>query len=49
MTWSVLLIRSSEKFEFMTFFVFEVKESIAGIPTELPCLGDFEHPDQLPV
>ena len=29
--------------------VFEVKESISDIPTELPCLGDFENPGQLPV
>ena len=28
---------------------FEVKESIADIPTELPCLGDLENPGQLPV
>ena len=30
-------------------YVFEVKESIADISTELPCLGDFENPGQLPV
>ena len=27
----------------------EVKESIFDIPNELPCLGDFENPSQLPV
>ena len=30
-------------------YVFEVKESISDIPTELPCLGYFENPGQLPV
>ena len=34
---------------FFTIYVFEVKESIADIPTELPCLGDLENPGQLPV
>ena len=34
---------------FFTIYVFEVKESISDIPTELPCLGDLENPDQLPV
>ena len=29
--------------------VFEVNESNADIPTELPCLGDLEKPGQLPV
>ena len=29
--------------------IFEVKKSIADIPTELPCLGDLENPGQLPV
>ena len=24
-------------------------ESIVGIPTKLPCLGDLENPDQFPV
>ena len=28
-------------------YVFEVKESIADIPTELPCLGDLENPGQV--
>ena len=30
-------------------YVFEVKESISDIPTELPCSGDLENPGQLPV
>ena len=34
---------------FYTFFVIKVKESIADIPTELPCLSDLENPSQLPV
>ena len=34
---------------FFTIYVFEVKESIADIPTELPCLSDLENPSQLPV
>ena len=28
---------------------FEDKESIADIPTELPCSGDLNNPSQLPV
>ena len=34
---------------FFTIHVFEIKESIADIHTELPCLGDLENPGQLPV
>ena len=34
---------------FYTIYVFKVKESSADIPTELPCLSDFENPNQLPV
>ena len=34
---------------FFTIYVFEVKESIADIPTELPCSGDLENPGQFPV
>ena len=30
-------------------YVFEGKESIFDIDTELPCLDDLENPDQLPV
>ena len=33
----------------LEIYVFEVKESISDIPTELPCSGDLENPDQLPV
>ena len=34
---------------FHTIYVFEVRESIADISTELPCLGDLENPGRLPV
>ena len=34
---------------FFTIHVFEGKESISDIPTELPCFGDLENPGQLPV
>ena len=34
---------------FFSIHVFEVKESIADIPTQLPCLGDLENQGQLPV
>ena len=34
---------------FHTIHVFEVRESIADIFTELPCLGDLENPGRLPV
>ena len=34
---------------FLTIHVFGVKESIADISTELPCLGDLENPSRLPV
>ena len=30
-------------------YVFEVKELISDIHTEIPCLGDLENPGQLPV
>ena len=33
----------------MNIHVFGVKESIADISTELPCLGDLENPGTLPV
>ena len=33
----------------MTIHIFEIKESIADISTELPCLGDLENPGKLPV
>ena len=50
MTWPILLIRSSKKFEFMTVFMFSRGgKSIFDIISELPCLGDLENPDQLPV
>ena len=34
---------------FVTIYVIKVKESIADIPTELPCLGDLKNLDQLPM
>ena len=34
---------------FFSIDVFEVKESNADIPTDLPCSGDLENPGQLPV
>ena len=34
---------------FFTIYVFEVKESIVDIPTELRCLSDHENPSELPV
>ena len=34
---------------FFSIYVFEGQESIADIPTELPCLDDLENPGQLPV
>ena len=34
---------------FFTIYVFEVKESISDIPSELPCSDDFENLGQLPV
>ena len=34
---------------FYTIRVFEVRESIADISTELPCLGNLENPGKLPV
>ena len=43
---SQFFVSSHNLFE---IYVFEVKESIAEISTELPCLGDFENPGQLSV
>ena len=34
---------------FFTIYVFKIKESIADIPTELPCYGDLKSLGQLPV
>ena len=33
---------------FFSIHLSEVTKSIAGIPAELPCLGDLENPGQLP-
>ena len=35
--------------KFYNVYVYKVKESIADIPIELPCLSDLENPSQLPV
>ena len=43
---SKVFVSSHNLFE---IYVFEVKESISDIPTELPCSGDLENPGQLPV
>ena len=43
---SKVFVSSHSLFE---IYVFEIKESIFDIPTELPCLGYLENPDQLPV
>ena len=46
----VLVIVSCGFFEIsFTIYVFEVRESFADIPTELPCLGDLKNLSQLPV
>ena len=34
---------------FFTIYVFQVKEFMADIHTELPCLSDLKNPSQLPV
>ena len=44
--WGLCLI---DFHSFFTIHIFEGTESIADIPTELPCLGDLKNPDQLPV
>ena len=43
---SQIFVSSHNLFE---IYVFEVKESISDIPTEIPCLGDLENPGQPPV
>ena len=48
-TWRYWWLCLIDFWNFFTIYVFEVKESIAYIPTELPCLGDLENPGQLPV
>ena len=44
--WSLCLM---DFHNFFSIYVFEVKESISDIPTELPCSSDLENLDQLPV
>ena len=43
------MILSYDFLNFFTIYVFEGKESIADIPTELQCSGDQKNPSQLPV
>ena len=43
------MILSYEFSKFLQYSCFEVKESIADIPTELPCSRDLENPGQRPV
>ena len=43
------MILSYEFLKFSHYSCFEVRESIADISTELPCLGDLENPGRLPV
>ena len=45
----LLVILSYKLLKFHTIHVFVVRESIADISTELPCLGDLENPGRLPV
>ena len=59
--WVTLIIQVNFRFErywwfclmnfrnFHTIRVFEIRESIADISTELPCLSDLENPGKLPV
>ena len=42
----VLIIVSYGVLQFLQYLYFEVKLFIAGIPTKLPCLCDFEYPGQ---
>ena len=46
---SLLMILSYKFLKFFHYPCFEVRESIADISTELPCLGDLESPGRLPV
>ena len=43
------MIVSIDFHSFFTIYASEVKESIDGIPIELPGSGDLENPGQLPV
>ena len=45
----VLVIVSCQVLNFFTIYVFEVRESFADLPTELPCSGDLENSGHLPV
>ena len=48
-TWRYWWLCLKNFWNFFTIYVFEGEESISDIPTDLPCLGDLENPDQLPV
>ena len=43
------MIVSYKFLNFPIIYIFESKESISDIPTELPCFGDLENLGQLPV
>ena len=43
------MIVSCTFLKFLHYSCFEVRESFADIPTELPYLGDLENSGQLPV
>ena len=47
--WEKLVIVSCRFWNFFTIHVFEVRESFADIPTELPCMGDLRNSGHLPV
>ena len=42
-----MMIVSHEFLEFLQYLCFRDKESISGIPTELPCLSDLKNLGQL--
>ena len=48
-TWRYWWLCLINFWNFFTIYVFEVREFISDIPTELPCSGDLENPGQLPV
>ena len=45
-TWRYWWLCLIDFLNFFTIYVFEVKESMPDIPTELPCLSDLEKPGQ---
>ena len=48
-TWRYWWLSLMNFWNFFSLYVFEVGEFLSDIPTELPCLGDFENLGQLPV